>query len=291
MSRLPYLVMKYGGPIAGRATPIAYPLAELVATVTWTLRPALRRSLANNMRLAGAPPSRANALGRRAFKRALSYWVDAASLPYRDMRRFEQDNLHIINPEHLDVLKQPGPLVIASGHCGNAELAIHARLSRERPFVALVEPLDPPEFLETMLQRRNASGAKFVPANREGLRTCIRALHDGGVVGLMADVDIAGTGICTLLFGRCVRLPRGPWDLARRSGGQIVPMFCLRRRRDHFVVRAYEPYTVAHTADSDADLREAAQRWARSFEDVLRRDPSQWVLLHDYAGRHACAAS
>lgn len=283
------LAMRYAGPVAGRARPLAYPLAELAGVAAWQLRPALRRAVIRNMRFAGVPASGARAASRSVVRRAGCYWVDAASMPYRDMSTFEARHIRLSGAEYLATFQEPGPVIIASAHTGNAELAIQALLARQRPFVALVEPLEPPEFMEEMLRNRTSAGATFVAANRDGLRTCIQALREDGVVGLMADRDFTGNGVCVELFGRKVRLPRGPWELARRHGARVIPMFCLRRRHDQFTVRAFEPFAVQCTNDAENDLQHAAARWARAFETTLAPDPAQWLLLGDYLREHACA--
>jgi len=285
------IAMRFTGPIAGRARHLAYPLAEAAGLAAWQLRPAMRSAVIRNMRFAGVPPAEARAASRRVVRRAACYWVDAASMPYRDMTTFEARHLRLSGAEHLATFKEQGPIIIASAHTGNAELAIQALLARQRPFVALVEPLEPPEFMEAMLRNRTFAGARFVAADREGVRTCIQALRGGGVVGLMADRDFAGTGICVELFGREVRLPRGPWELARRHGARVIPIFCLRRRHDRFTVRAFEPFAVERTADAEGDIRRAASRWVEAFEATLRPDPAQWVLLGDYLREQACAPS
>lgn len=290
MTDIRTLALRLAGPIAGRALPLAYPLAEAAGLVAWQLRPGMRRAVIRNMRFAGQPPSRARDASRKAVRRAACYWVDAASMPYRDMTRFEEKHLRIWGSEHLAVFREPGPVIIASAHTGNAELAIQALLARQRPFVALVEPLEPPELMETMLRNRTSAGARFVAADRKGLRVCVQALRDGGVVGLMADRDFAGSGICVELFGREVRLPRGPWELARRHRARVIPMFSLRRHHDRFTVRAFEPFSVECTGDAEGDIRRAAARWVEAFEATLAPDPAQWVLLHDYLREHACAA-
>lgn len=277
------------GPVAGRLSLVAYPVAEFGGSAAWRLRPGLRRAVMRNLHFAGVPRAELRDASRRAIVRAASYWVDAMSMPYRDMTTFEASNLQIEGAEHLAAFAEPGPIIIASAHTGNAELAIQALLARQRPFVALVEPLEPPEFMARMLRNRSSAGATFVPADREGLRVCIRALRDGGVAGLMADRDFAGTGICVELFGRCVRLPLGPWELARRHHARVIPMFSLRRRRDQFTVHAFEPFDVSRTSDAETDIREAASHWVRCFEAVLAPDPAQWVLLYDYLREHACA--
>ncbi len=283
------LAFKFAGPVVGRVLPAAYPAAELAGAAAWWLRPRMRRAVIRNMRFAGVPASQARTASRRAVMCAASYWVDAASMPYRDMTSFEAAHLRMLGAEHLSTFAEPGPVIIASAHTGNAELAIQALLARQRPFVALVEPLEPPEFMATMLRNRTSAGARFVAPDREGLRTCIRALRDGGVVGLMADRDYTGNGVCVELFGHKVRLPRGPWELARRHAARVIPMFSLRRRADRFVVRAFEPFAVESTNDAERDICAAASRWARAFEATLRPDPAQWVLLGDYLREHACA--
>ena len=204
------------------------------------------------------------------------------------MIRFEAERIALVNGQRLAVLDAEGPVVAVSAHMGNAELVIQALTYRGRDFVALVEALEPPEWSRYLLDLRSSAGSNFHEAGFGGLRSSLEALKDGQLVGVMGDRDIQQTGLCIELAGRRVRLPRGPWELARRSGATVLPVFCSRTKRDFFDVYVEEPFQVEKTEDPEADVRKAAERYARLLEAHLRRDPGQWAVLEDFWRVHAC---
>ena len=253
--------------------------------------PSYRRNVIRNMLpLCDGDLARARKEGRRACQMAAQYYVDLVAMPRRrSMQDFERDHLTVVNGERLTVLEKPGPIVAVSTHTGNAELAVQALMYRGRHFVALVEELEPPEWSRAVLKIRSSIGGGFYEANFTGVRTCLEALKAGEVLGLMGDRDIQGTGVCTELFGRQVKLPRGPWELARRTDALILPVFCRRLHTDNFEVHIDEPFRVARTADAEADIRCASARFAKLAEAHLRAEPGQWIVLEDFWGVHGCA--
>ena len=204
------------------------------------------------------------------------------------MERFEAEHLKVVHAERLDRLREEGPVIVVSAHSGNAELAIQALTYRGRPFAALVEAQQPPEWSEYLLKLRSGAGGTFYQTDFAGVRACVATLKRGGLVGFMGDRDIQGNGLCTELAGRSVRLPTGPWELARRTDALVFPMFSSRIRRDHFRVHVEEPFRVERTTDEEADIQAAIRRFAAVLEEHLQRDPSQWVPTEDFWKVHGC---
>jgi KDO2-lipid IV(A) lauroyltransferase len=279
-------------PLAGRFPKFFYRVAWVVGWVGWHVRRDVRRNVVRNLLpLCDGDLPRAKREGVRVFQYVAQYYVDLATLPRRDISRFETEHLHIGNPEHLAQLEQPGPVVGISAHMGNPELAIQALTYRGRGFVALVEALDPPALADFVLRLRSAAGGRFYEADFTGLRACVSALKHGQLLGVMGDRDIQGTGICVPLCGRMVHLPRGPWELARRTNALVVPAFSRRRHFDDFDIVLEEPYFVDVSDSPETDIRKAAERYAMLLETYLRKEPGQWAVLEDFWRVHACAAS
>jgi KDO2-lipid IV(A) lauroyltransferase len=284
-----YRWLRLWAPIVGRAAWLFYPIAAIAGSIAWRVRPACRKRLIRNLLpLCDGDAERAIAEAKLAYRNLARYWVDVCSIPHRDMANFERDHLRILNPERLEVLSRPGPVMLVSAHAGSVELALQALTFRGRPFVALVEDLEPPEMARYLLQLRSAAGGTFYPADFGGVRACLEALKEGGVLGMLADRDIQGTGACVLLAGKPVKLPRGPWELARRTGATVIPVFGRRSWRDEFTLTIEQPFTVSPYGTSDAAVREAIEHWARLLEANLRRAPGQWTVLEDFWEVHRC---
>jgi KDO2-lipid IV(A) lauroyltransferase len=283
------IMMRILRPGAARFPHLFYRLALVTGWVAWRVRPAMRRRVTRNLLpLCDGDIERARREGQRVFQYVAQYYVDLATVPRRRMARFEEEHLTILHGENLAALEQPGPVVAVSAHTGNAELAVQALMYRGRGFVALVEALSPPSISEYVLRMRSAAGGRFYETDFGGVRACVEALKHGQVLGLMGDRDIQRTGVCVTMFGRQVRVPRGPWELARRTNALVLPVFCRRIHNDNFEVQVGEPFRVGTEDVPEADIRKAAEHYASLLEVHLRRDPGQWAVLEDFWHEHRC---
>lgn len=276
-------------PVVGRFPTGFYRVADVAAWILFRLRPGLRRKLLSNMEpFAPGEPATVRRFAEGCLRNVCRYYVDLCSVPYLDMRRFELDHLRITGGERLTALQNPGAIVAVSAHLGNAELVIQALTPRGRPFVALVEPLRPPSWSRYLRRLRSSAGGTFHDANFQGIRSSLETLQNGGLVGFMGDRDLQGNGLCTKLAGRAVRLPRGPWEIARRTDALVLPVFTAREAGGHFVVYVEEPFKVARTVDEDCDVKQAVERFAALLGGHLARDPSQWAVTESYWLAHGC---
>ncbi len=287
-----YWLLRLLAPVATRAPWVAYGLAAPAGTIAWHGRRRVRETLTRNLLpFCDGDRRRAGREGKRACQNVVRYWIDMMTLARRDPREFERRHLTIENEGLAWPLAETGPVVIVSAHAGNPEMGAMAVTSRRREYVSLVELLEPPRFAELMGTLRARTGGHYHDAGTAGLRVCLETLRAGGVVALVADRDIQGTGVCVPFAGRSARMPRGPWDLARRTGATVLPVLTRRSGRDSFRVAVHEPFKVASTADRKADVREAATRWAALLESHIRRDPGQWTVLEDFWEVHGCGES
>ena len=281
--------MRLCAPIVGRFSSLFYPVAALVAEAGWRTRPATRRALLRNMLpLCGGNRERAIHEARLAYRNIGRYWLDVTTIPHRRMERFERDHIRLVDGERLKVLQEPGPVILVSAHMGGIELPLQAITHRGRPFVALVEEVSPPAFARYLYQLRSAAGGRYYPANFAGVRACYAALRRGEVVGVLADRDIQGSGLPVRLAGRWVRLPRGPWEMAQRTGALVLPVFAARDWRDRFTVYVEEPFRVGVESEDALSVHDAVTRFASLFERHLLREPGQWTVMEDFWRAHRC---
>lgn len=285
-----YRAIRLAAPVVGRVPTLSYPLATAIGTCLWYVNVQHRRNLIRNMLpFCDGDRARASREARVAYKNIARYWVDVSTVPHRDMANFERRHLTIRNGERLAVIDQPGPVIIVSAHTGNAELALQALTFRGRPFVALVENVQPPQLADYLVRLRSAAGGQFQVADFGGIRACLEALRSGGTVGIMADRDLQSTGICATVAGRRVKLPRGPWELARKTGATVLPVFASRDRTDHFSIDVEESFRVGcQGEDPEEEIHAAVDRWAGLLDAHLRRHPGQWIVLEDFWRVHRC---
>jgi len=283
-------LLQVGVPLARRFPWLFYRIASIGGWVAWAVKPRTRRRVIRNLLpLYGGDIRLARRSSLNVFRNVALYYVDIATLAQRDMANYERDHMLIAHAERLNLLNEPEPIIMLGAHTGNPELAVQALTFRGRPFTALVEVLRPAALAAYFLDLRSAAGGTFYEADISGVRATLTTLKKGGLVALLGDRDLQGTGACVRMFGRSVKLPRGPFELARRTDALILPVFCSRSRVDDMIVSVEEPMRVAHTDDPERDVREATGQWALILEKHLRREPDQWTVMEDFWKMHACA--
>jgi lauroyl/myristoyl acyltransferase len=88
------------------------------------------------------------------------------------------------------------------------------------------------------------------------------------------------------LFGRPVEIASTPFELARRAGLALLPVFAVRQNDGHRLV--VEPaLRISDTGRGDGDLDVTAGRWLKIVERWARRHPDHYLghlLLHRLRG-------
>ncbi len=276
-------------PVVTRYPWLFYRVSTLTGLGMWLWKREIRENVRRNQSvLLGRGATWSWRQGWQVCTYVSQYYVDLSQVARLNLETFEEEHLEMVGQDNLRALEKPGPVLVVSAHMGNAEFAIQALTARGREFAALVERQQPPEWSKFVLDLRSAAGGKFYEAGYQGLRACLEALTKGHVVGMMADRDIQGTGVGAMLCGRAVKLPRGPWELARRTNALVVPMFSVRKRDQDFRIYVDEAFYVEQTENPEHDIRGAVERFAGLLENQLRRDPQQWTVLEDFWRVHAC---
>ncbi len=271
---------------AGRLPGVAYRLAPMAGWFAWRWNRDMRTKIVRNqLVLTGGDRDRACRNAKAVFTAVARYYVDIASIRYRDPRRLERGTIAIIHPERLAVLESGRPIIALSAHLGSPELGVQTFIGRGKQFVTLVEPLEPAWFSEEMNRLRGAGGGRYLPANGRGVRECLRTLHEGGIVALVGDRDIQGTGVCVNLLERRVRLPMGAFELGQRTGAMILPVLTTRGPRHTLRLHVEEAFAIGEAA---GDVEAGVRRWATILEGYLRRYPEQWTVAEDFWRVHDC---
>jgi KDO2-lipid IV(A) lauroyltransferase len=165
--------------------------------------------------------------------------------------------------------------VLASAHLGPVVLCGQVLAARGLDVSVVVEPKSGD--IGRMIDRaRSSMGLRTVETTSP--QRIVRALRQGGIVGVLADRAITGVGERVPFFGRDALLPSAHVALALRTGAALVPGFALR---DGEQLRAYaEPeLALERTGDHDADVRAGVRRWAAVLERQVARAPEQWSVF------------
>jgi KDO2-lipid IV(A) lauroyltransferase len=163
-------------------------------------------------------------------------------------------------------------------HFGSVDLsALYGSRVGSFPLTGPMELVASPLARAYFEQVRSALGVTIVPLG-QAARALTAALRRGEAVGVVADRNIAGSGLAVELFGARARLPIGPAVLSVQTG---APLYLEAIERTG--AGAWLGHTVALRAEPGLGRRDATrsivEQQARAFERIIARAPEQWTTL------------
>ena len=277
------------------AAALLYALAWIAARLPWPLLRAIADGMARlwiaqdarearvarrNLELIRPeldPPAREALLAEilrttaRQTLETLRLWTRPAARNLADIREVHGEELF-----DAALAAQRG-LIVAAPHMGNWEL-LNQWLAAKTPLAILYRP---PESAigEAFLRRvrANAGGqVEQVRAEAAGVRTLLKRLQRGGVVGILPDQQPkAGEGEFAPFFGKQALTMTLLGRLAHRSGARVLLCWCER------LPGAGAPRYAIHVTDApeavaDADPARAVAALNAAIEAIARRDFGQY---------------
>ena len=252
------------------------PVAELTARSVGELAAVAfrgRRAMVDrHMRRVGGSP-------REAFRSYARYWLESFRLPDltpADLTaRFRAEGL-----EHLDeALAAGNGVILAMPHLGGWDFGGAWFGTQGYKATVVVEPLEPPELFEWFARFRERFGLTVVPLGPQAGTTILRVLRDGGIVGLLCDRDIGGTGVEVEFFGERTTLPSGPATLALRTGAAVLPTAVYFEDDGGHLGLIRPPVPCGRTGTFRDDVGRVTQLLAHELEGLIRHAPDQWHLM------------
>jgi phosphatidylinositol dimannoside acyltransferase len=245
----------------------------------------VRRLRANLARVVpGASPADLDALVRDALRSYARYWCEMFRLEAGDgpAVRADMDRHMTGTGPFFEALAAGRGVVFAVPHSGNWDAAglwvveTLRGMGREPAFTTVVQRLRPESLFRRFVRFREALGFEVVAAEdgSAAYRALTRRLRAGGVVCLVADRDLTGSGVEVSFFGEPARFPTGPARLAALTGAVLMPAY------PHFTPGGWtapiaEPVPVADRAA----VPKATQAVADAFTRLISAAPADWHAL------------
>lgn len=216
---------------------------------------------------------------RRAFQSYVKYWVESFRLS--QMSAADLDARFTIEGRHHldDGLAQGKGVIMALPHLGGWDFGGAWFCSQGYKATVVVEPLEPPELFEWFADMRRSMGLEVVPLGPDVGTTVLRRLKEGGIVGLVCDRDLPGTGVPVTFFGEETTLPSGPATLALRTGAPLLPCTVYFEGRKHHRGVIRPPVPVERTGRFREDVQRVTQLLANELEAFISAAPNQWHLF------------
>jgi KDO2-lipid IV(A) lauroyltransferase len=177
-----------------------------------------------------------------------------------------------------EALSQGRGALAFTAHFGCWEaMAVH--VSRLVPSAIVVRPLDNPRLEALVSGVRSIGGIKIIPRRRalsEGLRT----LKENRILGILVDQNFAPGSLFVNFMGRPAATTPIVSLLARKTG---CPVFPLHNVWENGRIRIIfgPPLTLSRNENRTLAMAEDTQAMNLVLESWIRKDPGQWLWLHN----------
>ncbi len=186
--------------------------------------------------------------------------------------------LKVNGKEVLERLKKENKkAVFISGHFNNFELMAMQISKQGIDLAAIYRPLN-----NIFLNKKMESiRKKFICKNQikkgiAGTREIIKFIKNGYSIALMIDQRVS-EGIESKFFNKKAFTTTIPAQLHLKYGLEIVPVYIERKNKHYFTVYFYEPLSF----DNNKDQIYITNKLNNVLENLILRNPSQWIWTHD----------
>jgi phosphatidylinositol dimannoside acyltransferase len=253
--------------------------------VWWRRGPAVRQLEANLGRVLRRARPDATAADLRRLSRAglrsyLRYWLEVFRLNVIPPDEI-LGNMRCTGEETaLRHLASGRGVIFALPHMGNWEHAGAWIVQRGvGKFTTVAERLRPPSLYDRFVGFRESLGMEVLPHAGGPSRFGILAqrLRAGGLVCLLCERDLTGSGIEVEFFGESAMMMGGAAALAVHTGAALMPV-TLWYSGPYWAARVHPEIPVPGDGDRGEKVATMTQELARVFESGISEHPEDWHM-------------
>ena len=261
---------------------------RLVADWAWRRQgPGVRQLEANLARVAAAagpdaPATDLRQLSRRGVRSYLRYWLEVFRLPVIPAE--EILGRMWCTGEEKTAFRQMAAgrgVIFALPHMGNWEHAgAWIVLRGAGKFTTVAERLRPQSLYDRFVAFREGLGMEVLPHSGGASRFGVLAqrLRAGGLVCLLCERDLTGSGVEVEFFGEAARMMGGPAALAIHTGAALMPV-TLWYSGPFWGAHIHAEIEVPGDGGRGEKVTVMTQQLARVFEAAIARHPEDWHML------------
>ncbi len=215
-------------------------------------------------------------LTHAAVRSYLRYWAESFRLPSWPTEDLVRRTRVVNEAVVRDALARGTGAVAPLPHMANWDWAGAWACATGIPLTTVAERLRPERLYDEFVAFRASLGMEILPAGDAAtFGTLVERVRQNRLVPLLADRDMSRSGVEVTLCGETARMPRGPAELARRTGAPLIPA-TLHYDGPELVVTFHDPVPVGA---GEAGTAAAMQAVADVFTDALREHPVDWHMM------------
>jgi KDO2-lipid IV(A) lauroyltransferase len=179
-----------------------------------------------------------------------------------------------------ELLKKGKGLIFLTAHFGSWELASQAFAVETGVPMYVVAKRQSNLYIDRVITKwRELFGIRVILMGIN-IRELLKALHAGGIVGLIADQSAPKESIAVDFFGRQVPTFEGPAVLSLKTGAPLVFGCAVRKPDGNYTMQLAEVPCSDLKDASDRNVAELTRRQVKMLEDIIRQYPEQWMWMH-----------
>lgn len=262
--------------------PVVERVFRRIADRTWRRQgQGVRQLMANLSRV--LPAERLPELedvAHEGVRRYMRYWSEVFRLPEWSPQRVNDTFVVVEGEDRLDAAMSAGSgAVLALTHSGNWDLAGAWGCHRYGGLVTVAERLKPESLYDRFVAYRESLGMEVLPlGDSDVLRVLTRRLREGRLVCLLADRDLAHSGVPVDFFGERASMPGGPAVLAQLTGAPLIPV-SLWFDQERTLAKIGEPIVTDAGGDRGELVAASTQAMADAFAVEIARHPEDWHMM------------
>ena len=213
-----------------------------------------------------------------------NYGLTFAEYVFLDKFRFNKlhkNHIEISGEEILDKVKKAGkPVIFISAHLANFEIMAMELEKKNINLAAIYRPLNN-FFLNPFMVylRKKYLCKKQVKKGLIGTRETINYIKNKNSIALMVDQRV-GESERYPFFGVPAHTTTIPAQLALKYDLEIIPIFLERKEENFFKMEIQQPIKYKKTLNSDEDKKHITIEINRIIEQMILKNPSQWIWTH-----------
>lgn len=176
--------------------------------------------------------------------------------------------------------RKDGPLIIATIHTGNWDLAGVASRLDGMPIFSIARRQKNPLTDDLLNRMRNATGMEVVLNDSRVLQNVVRKLKGGGVLAILPDVRSRTEGLQVDFLGGKANLGPGAALFAQMASCPIFPVVITRRGWSRHDARVFAPIRPDPGTDKKADRQRMMEEMMSLFNQAVATEPEQYFWFN-----------
>ncbi len=171
-------------------------------------------------------------------------------------------------------------VVYVTGHIGNWELMAH-RVALLNEVSVIAAPIKPEQVNDMIVGLRTGMGVRTILRSRPGAaRELIRTFRENRILGILIDQDTDVESAFVDFMGKPAWTPTAAASMAIKFRAPIVFGYIQRVKDDKHRIFIEGPLDLIETGDAEKDIITNTAMLTKKIEDVIRKNPEQWVWMH-----------